>query len=257
MSLSNNTDRKNISKIRNKNPGGIVYVEFKGNRRESYHNPFEFPFKRGDLAIVAADRGSDAGKVKHIAAKAVGCPKKRPQYDVIRLANSKDKERRSWLAERELNAAIVCKEKIVQYRLPMQLVDSEYRFDGLKLNFFFKADGRIDFRDLVKDLAGVFRTRIELRQIGARDETKRCCSMGVCGKELCCSSFLTQFQPITTNMAKEQNLQLNPSKLSGVCGRLKCCLAFETPEVYSKKTGTSLSQQSALSDESRVDAISD
>ena len=192
-----------------------------------------------------------------MAKKPPKCPKKRPQYDVIRLANSKDIDRQSWLTEKEENAMLVCNEKIEQYRLPMKLVDSEYRFDGLKLNFFFKADGRIDFRELVRDLASVFRTRIELRQIGARDETKRCCTMGVCGKELCCSSFLTKFLPITTNMAKEQNLQLNPAKLSGVCGRLKCCLAYETPELDSTEVKSSYDRITLNSDELQIDAISD
>jgi len=256
MSYENVAENR-ATDISSRAKGGVVYVEFKGNRRESYYNPFEFPFKRGDLAIVAADRGDDAGKVKHVAKKPSKCPKTRPQFDVIRLANSKDLERQSRLAEKEQNAIMVCNEKIEQYRLPMKLVDSEYRFDGLKLNFFFKADGRIDFRELVRDLASVFRTRIELRQIGARDETKRCCTMGVCGKELCCSMFMTNFLPITTNMAKDQNLQLNPSKLSGVCGRLKCCLAFETPEPDSEVVKSSYNRNMENSDVSQIEEISD
>ena len=216
--------------------GGIIHIEFKGNRRKSYKNPYEFPFKKGDLAIVAADRGNDAGTVKHITKKLPNCPKSRPKYDVIRLGNSKDKERQNWLTEKEKNAFLICNEKIEEFSLPMKLVDSEYRFDGLKLNFFFKAKSHVDFRELVKDLASVFRTRIELRQVGARDETKRCCTHGICGRELCCSSFMTEFHPITTNMAKAQNLLPIPEKLQGRCGKLKCCLRFEYPQLCGKRS---------------------
>jgi cell fate regulator YaaT (PSP1 superfamily) len=217
-------DTKNDEKLRT---GGLLWVEFKGHRRDFFANPYEFPFRKNDIAIVEADRGEDAGIVNFVFNSREQFKQVKPEYAVIRRATSQDKDRIEWLHEREIEAFDICNEKIDWHGLPMKLVDTEYRFDGLKLIFYFTADGRVDFRELVRDLAGTFRTRIELRQIGARDEVKRFEGYGVCGYRLCCITHLTHFQPITTQLAKMQNLILNPSKLSGVCGKLKCCLDYE------------------------------
>jgi len=212
---------------KNSNRGGRIWVEFKGHRRAAFMNPYEFPFKRGDIAVVEADRGEDAGTVRHVISSVLNKSVDIPEFSVIRRATTQDHERLNLLRNREKEAKEICQRKIGIHKLPMNLVDSEYRFDGLKLIFYFTADGRVDFRELVKDLASSFRTRIELRQIGSRDEAKRIDSFGVCGYCLCCVSHLNYFQPITTTMAKAQNLILNPSKLSGLCGKLKCCLGYE------------------------------
>ncbi len=245
------------SNFRGARRGNLIVVEFKGNRREVFGNPWEFPFKYNDIAIVEADRGQDAGRVKHLCIeKNSGVTK--TDFDVIRRGTTQDSQRIARLREYEVQALALCREKIIKHSLPMKLVEAEYRFDGLKLTFFFTADGRIDFRDLVKDLAGTFRTRIELRQIGARDETKRTDSYGSCGRRLCCVSFIDSFQPITTQMAKVQNLILNPSKLSGCCGRLKCCLAFEH-DIYIQgimgKSPAAIGQEDE--DSSDIDKLSD
>lgn len=218
--------------------GGKVWIEFRGHRRAVFSNPYEFPFRSGDTAIVEADRGEDAGRVIHVIGRDQISGEMSPEFSVIRRANSRDLDRINWLKEREKQALQTFKIKVNQHNLPMNLVDIEYRFDGLKLTFYFTADGRVDFRELVRDLAGTFRTRIELRQIGARDETKRWDGFGVCGRRLCCVSFLNSFQPITTHMAKLQNLILNPSKLSGLCSRLKCCLSYEFSHYESESDST-------------------
>ncbi|MCF7811214.1 stage 0 sporulation protein [bacterium] len=208
------------------NRGSYVIVEFKGHRRDIFSNPYEFPFKQGDVAVTEADRGQDAGEVRCVH-KSLPPIVEKPEFSVIRKATIQDRQCIDRLREYEAQTLAVCRKKIKHHNLAMKLSEAECRFDGLKLTFFFTADGRVDFRDLVRDLAGTFRTRIELRQIGARDETKRFEGYGTCGRRLCCVSFLNEFQPITTQMAKTQNLILNPSKLSGWCSRLKCCLAFE------------------------------
>ena len=221
--------QENQTKSDNKavNRGGMIWVEFKGHRRSAFSNPYEFPFKRGDIAVVEADRGEDAGTVRHVISSILNTGDEAPEFSVIRRATTQDHERLGLLRNREVEARDICQKKINAHKLPMNLVDSEYRFDGLKLIFYFTADGRVDFRELVKDLASSFRTRIELRQIGSRDEAKRIDSYGVCGYCLCCVSHLNYYQPITTTMAKAQHLILNPSKLSGLCGKLKCCLGYE------------------------------
>ncbi|MDP8229252.1 MAG: regulatory iron-sulfur-containing complex subunit RicT [Candidatus Electryoneaceae bacterium] len=221
-------ERYSLSAKRSKH----IIIEFKGNRRKQFYNPFEFPFKLGDTAIVEADRGEDAGIVRHILNSAL------PQHDypmfkVVRRASTEDFRRIEYHRELEPSAYEICQKKIIEHRLPMRLVDSEYRFDGLKLMFFYTADARVDFRELVRDLAGTFRTRIELRQIGTRDELKRWDTYGVCGLKLCCTTFLNTFHTITTQIARSQNLILNPAKLSGMCGRLKCCLRFEYEDYLS------------------------
>ncbi|MBU0517645.1 stage 0 sporulation protein [bacterium] len=189
----------------------------------------EFPFQISDLAVVRVEKGEDLGKVVHLLER---LPENRtaPEHEVLRRATRQDLQSLESYRGQETEAKQICKEKIANHSLAMKLVDVEYQFDGRKLIFYFTADGRIDFRQLVKDLAATFRTRIELRQIGARDETRRFGGLGPCGLQLCCAVFIREFCPITTQMAKDQNLPLNPSKISGCCGRLKCCLQYELEE---------------------------
>lgn len=213
---------------------GLVLVQFKGNRRELFRNPYELPFQPGDLALVEAERGQDAGWVRHRLDAVVAVGGDRPRWAVLRRALPADHERYQRLRDQEPRALQICRERAAARHLNMDLVDAEYRFDGLKLTFYFSAEGRVDFRELVRDLAAVFKTRIELRQIGARDIVKRLDGMGSCGQQLCCVRFLDKFKPITTQMAKHQNLILNPAKLSGPCGRLKCCLAYEYEQYAGK-----------------------
>lgn len=207
----------------------IIGVEFKGNRRNLFNNPMEFPFKINDLAVVRVEKGEDLGSVVHLIER-LPADRPRPECEVLRRATAKDIRTLAEYRAKEEAAKVTCKEKIANHGLLMKLVDVEYQFDGRKLTFFFTADGRIDFRQLVKDLAATFRTRIELKQIGARDEIRRFGGLGPCGRPLCCSVFIHEFCPITTQMAKDQNLPLNPSKISGCCGRLKCCLQHELDE---------------------------
>jgi cell fate regulator YaaT (PSP1 superfamily) len=204
----------------------IIGIEFKGNRRQLFSNPMEFPFKLGDLAVVRVEKGEDLGRVVHLLER---MPERLSQveFEILRRATDKDIKTLEEYRTKETSAQQICKEKIQNHGLEMKLVDVEYQFDGRKLTFFFTADGRIDFRQLVKDLAATFRTRIELKQIGARDETRRFGGLGPCGRHLCCAVYIVEFCPITTQMAKDQNLPLSPSKISGCCGRLKCCLRHE------------------------------
>ena len=206
----------------------IIEVEFKGGRTEQCKNTMEFPFEVGDFVIVEVDKGEHLGKVAHLEMKSGAKPLEEIEFRVLRKAVSKDIQTFREICSREQESMKVCKRKVMEHNLPMKLVDVEYQFDLRKLTFYFTADGRIDFRELVKDLAAHFKVRIELRQIGVRDETKRLGGLGVCGLQLCCTTFLDHFCPITTQMAKLQNLSLNPQKLSGTCGRLKCCLKYET-----------------------------
>jgi cell fate regulator YaaT (PSP1 superfamily) len=204
----------------------VVRVEFKGNRRAYFSNPMEFPLQIGNLVIVQVEKGEDMGRIVCLLGRLPDLMAA-PQFAVLRRATPKDVAAAKEYRVREISARAICLEKIAKNNLVMKLVDVEYQFDGRKLTFYFTADGRVDFRQLVKDLAAAFRTRIELRQIGARDETRRFSGSGPCGRLLCCSSFINEFCPITTQMAKDQNLPLNPSKISGCCGRLKCCLGYE------------------------------
>jgi len=204
----------------------IIGIEFKGNRRHLFNNPMEFPFRMGDYAVVRVEKGEDLGRIVHLI-ESLPEDRAKPEFEVLRKATAKDLKTLEEYRTREEAAKETCKEKIAKHGLEMKLVDVEYQFDGRKLTFYFTADGRIDFRQLVKDLAATFRTRIELKQIGARDETRRFGGLGPCGLRLCCASFILDFCPITTQMAKDQNLPLNPSKISGCCGRLKCCLHHE------------------------------
>jgi len=181
--------------------------------------------------VVDVERGQDLGRISHLGRRPEAPGEEPPACFIVRRANESDLKVEQQNRDREPEAARIARQKILDHHLEMKLVDVEVQWDGRKMTFYFTADGRVDFRELVKDLAATFRTRIDLRQIGARDETKRRGGYGVCGEPLCCGSFLGQFQPITTQMPRDQYLPLNPAKLSGVCSRLKCCLRYEL-DVY-------------------------
>ena len=205
----------------------IIGVRFRNVGKVYYFSPRELDICVGDHVIVETARGVEMGTVL-IPPKEVDDDKVvQPLKPVIRIATDDDEKVIEKNKEKEAEAYVICKEKIAKHGLDMKLVAAEYTFDNNKLLFYFTADGRIDFRELVKDLASVFRTRIELRQIGVRDETKMLGGIGICGRELCCRSYLTDFVPVSIKMAKEQGLSLNPAKISGACGRLMCCLAYE------------------------------
>lgn len=205
----------------------VVGIRFRNAGKIYYFDPLDIDFSTGDHAIVETARGIEYGTVM-IAPREVEDDKViQPLKPVIRRATPQDDQTVIDNREKEKHAYKVCMEKIAKHELQMKLVQAEYTFDNNKLLFYFTADGRIDFRELVKDLASVFRTRIELRQIGVRDETKMLGGIGICGRELCCCTYLSDFVPVSIKMAKEQNLSLNPTKISGVCGRLMCCLKNE------------------------------
>lgn len=205
----------------------IVGIRFRTAGKIYYFDPLDFELETAMHVIVETARGVEMGTVL-IPPKEMDDDKViQPLKPVIRVATDEDEKNVERNREREKEAFRICKEKIIRHGLEMKLVDAEYTFDNNKLLFYFTADGRIDFRELVKDLAAVFRTRIELRQIGVRDETKMMGGLGICGRELCCKSYLSDFVPVSIKMAKEQNLSLNPTKISGVCGRLMCCLKNE------------------------------
>ncbi len=205
----------------------VIGVRFRTAGKIYYFDPAGMQIKRGDHVIVETARGIEYGFVvlgnRQVEESKVVLPLK----PVIRMATQEDEAVEKRNREKEKEAFRICKEKIKKHNLEMKLIDAEYTFDNNKVLFYFTADGRIDFRELVKDLASVFRTRIELRQVGVRDETKIMGGIGICGRTLCCHSFLSEFIPVSIKMAKEQNLSLNPSKISGVCGRLMCCLKNE------------------------------
>ena len=205
----------------------IVGIRFRNVGKIYYFDPLDYDLETAMHVIVETARGVEMGTVL-IPPKEVDDDKVvQPLKPVIRIATDDDEKVIEKNKEKEAEAYVICKEKIAKHGLDMKLVAAEYTFDNNKLLFYFTADGRIDFRELVKDLASVFRTRIELRQIGVRDETKMLGGIGICGRELCCRSYLTDFVPVSIKMAKEQNLSLNPTKISGVCGRLMCCLKNE------------------------------
>ena len=205
----------------------VVGIRFRNAGKIYYFDPLDIDFSTGDHAIVETARGIEYGTVM-IAPREVEDDKViQPLKPVIRRATPQDDQTVIDNREKEKHAYKVCMEKIAKHELQMKLVQAEYTFDNNKLLFYFTADGRIDFRELVKDLASVFRTRIELRQIGVRDETKMLGGIGICGRELCCCTYLSDFVPVSIKMAKEQNLSLNPTKISGVCGRMMCCLKNE------------------------------
>lgn len=205
----------------------VIGVRFRNAGKIYYFDPLDLDIEVGQNVIVETARGIEYGHVL-IAPREVDDSKViQPLKAVIRLATPEDDEIERKNKEKEKDAFKICLEKIAKHKLQMKLIDAEYTFDNNKVLFYFTADGRIDFRELVKDLAAVFRTRIELRQIGVRDETKIRGGLGICGRPLCCSTYLTEFAAVSIKMAKEQNLSLNPTKISGVCGRLMCCLTNE------------------------------
>ena len=212
----------------------IIGVRFKKLGKIYFFNPGDFKVKKGTKVIVETAQGEEYGEVlipnRYVDDEKIISPLKK----VTRIANGKDHKHYEECRKIEKEAFEVCKKKIKEHKLAMTLTDVEYKFDNSKILFYFTADGRIDFRELVKDLAAIYKTRIELRQIGVRDEVKRIGGNGVCGRELCCCSFLRDFEAVSIKMAKEQNLSLNPSKISGNCGRLMCCLKYEN-EVYEEK----------------------
>lgn len=214
---------KNIIGVRFKNPGKVYFFD-----------PGNLDIEKGKKVIVETSQGQEIGEVvsniKSVSEESLTTPLKK----VIRIATSKDIQNDAENRKKEKEAFKIAEEKIKKYKLDMNLTEVEYKFDNSKIIFYFTADGRIDFRELVKDLAAVFKTRIELRQIGVRDEVKKIGGNGVCGRELCCCSFLENFATVSIKMAKEQNVSLNPSKISGNCGRLMCCLKYEQ-EVYEDK----------------------
>ena len=205
----------------------IIGVRFKSVGKIYYFSPNNIVFKSGSYAIVETTRGIECGEVVMINRLVNDEDIISPLKCVIREATQQDVDKVEENARKEKEAFRICLKKITEHELDMKLIDVEYTFDNNKILFYFTADGRVDFRELVKDLAGIFRTRIELRQIGVRDEAKMLGGYGVCGKPFCCNTFLGDFQPVSIKMAKEQGLSLNPTKISGTCGRLMCCLKYE------------------------------
>ena len=205
----------------------IVGVRFRNAGKVYYFDPKGYKIKAGDHVIVETARGVEYGTVIGGIREVTDDRVVQPLKAVIRVATQEDDLRAEKSRVKEKDAMRICNEKIRKHKLDMKLIDAEYTFDNNKVLFYFTADGRIDFRELVKDLAAVFKMRIELRQIGVRDETKILGGIGICGRVLCCNSFLSEFAPVSIKMAKEQNLSLNPTKISGVCGRLMCCLKNE------------------------------
>lgn len=205
----------------------VIGVRFKNVGKVYYFDPDGRQMELAQRVIVETARGIECGEVALANRQVEDANVVKPLKKVIRTANKEDLDQLERNKQREKQAFTVCEDKINQHKLDMKLVDVEYTFDNNKILFYFTADGRVDFRDLVKDLASVFRTRIELRQIGVRDEAKMLGGLGICGKPFCCSTFLGEFQPVSIKMAKEQGLSLNPTKISGTCGRLMCCLKYE------------------------------
>ena len=205
----------------------VIGVRFRNAGKIYYFSPGNMEIKTGDHVIVETARGIEYGYVVLGSRDVEEGKVIQPLKSVIRMATKDDKNKEQLNRKKEKDAFKICQEKIRKHNLEMKLIDVEYTFDNNKILFYFTADGRIDFRELVKDLASVFKTRIELRQVGVRDETKIVGGVGICGRALCCHSYLTEFIPVSIKMAKEQNLSLNPTKISGVCGRLMCCLKNE------------------------------
>ncbi len=205
----------------------VAGIRFKRVGKVYYFDPDKLKLKAGDHVIVETARGIEYGTVviplKEVTDDEIVSPLKK----ILRLATEEDDRQIAENKEKEKEAMALCREKIQKHNLDMKLIDVEYTFDHNKILFYFSADGRVDFRELVRDLASVFKTRIELRQIGVRDEAKMMGGLGICGRQLCCSLFLSDFEPVSIKMAKEQNLSLNPTKISGTCGRLMCCLKNE------------------------------
>lgn len=215
----------------------VVGIRFRNVGKIYYFNPKGYRMKAGDHVIVETARGIEYGRVVLASKEIPDEEVVHPLKEVLRVATPEDDEREAQNRKKEKDAFKICQKKIREHGLEMKLIDAEYTFDNNKVLFYFTADGRIDFRLLVKDLAAIFKTRIELRQIGVRDETKILGGIGICGRCLCCHTYLSEFAPVSIKMAKEQNLSLNQTKISGVCGRLMCCLKNEqeTYEELNKK----------------------
>ena len=212
----------------------IIGVRFKKPGKIYFFDPKDFEIRNHDFVIVETNQGEEYGEVVIGNREMKEENITKPLKQVVRIATYKDRKHYEENKKKEKEAFEICKKKIKEHKLNMTLTDVDFKFDNSKLLFYFTAEGRIDFRDLVKDLAAIFKTRIELRQIGVRDEVKRIGGNGVCGRELCCCSFLNNFETVSIKMAKEQNMSLNPSKISGNCGRLMCCLKYEQ-DVYDEK----------------------
>jgi cell fate regulator YaaT (PSP1 superfamily) len=205
----------------------VVGVKFRDHGRIYDYDSSEFTLKEQDIVIVETDHGPELGFVARMPLERNPSFFNRSLKKLIRLANEVDMEQGRRNLSREREAKKLCRIKIQEHKLPMKLIEVESFLDGSKIIFYFVSEGRVDFRALVKDLAGVFKTRIEMRQVGVRNEAKMIGGIGTCGREFCCCSFLKEFEPVSVKMAKEQNLALNPQKISGACGRLMCCLAYE------------------------------
>lgn len=205
----------------------IIGVRFKKAGKIYYFDPLDLPFEVGEGVIVETARGIEFGEVVIGVREVEKKELQKPLKPIIRRADEEDYARVEANQRKEKEAYVICEEKIEKHKMDMKLINVEYTFDNSKIVFYFTAEGRVDFRDLVKDLASVFKTRIELRQIGVRDETKMLGGLGPCGRPACCAEFLGDFQPVSIKMAKEQNLSLSPTKISGLCGRLMCCLGYE------------------------------
>ena len=209
----------------------VAGVRFKTAGKVYYFDPADVDVKMGDNVIVETARGMEYGTVTMDVAEVSEKDIVAPLKKIVRIANEKDQKQHIENVKKKERAMALCQEKVDKHGLVMKLIDVEYTFDNSKIVFYFTADGRVDFRELVKDLAGVFKMRIELRQIGVRDEAKMLGGIGSCGRSLCCHSWLADFEPVSIKMAKVQNLSLNPTKISGICGRLMCCLKYEN-DIY-------------------------
>lgn len=238
----------------------VTGVSFKSPGKIYYFDPGEFNLKKGMHVIVDTAMGEEYGEVI-IPTKEVDDEKiEETLKKVLRISTPKEDKIRTEFKEKEQEAFEICQEKIKEYDLPMKLIEAEYKYDGTKLTFYFSSDKRIDFRELVKSLAAIFKTRIEMRQIGVRDEVKRLGGNGICGRELCCCSFLRNFETVSIKMAKEQNMSLNPSKISGNCGRLMCCLKYEHDVYCDKlkslpKIGAEVRTQDGIGEVSSVETL--
>ena len=215
----------------------VAAVKFRTSQKHYYFDPAGFEIRGGDFVIVETARGTELGIVRGELLKVSEKEFGKTIRPILRKATQEDLRKDGEQQERRKDAVRQCKQKIDEYGLQMKLIDAEYTFDGSKLIFYFTAEKRVDFRELVKDLAGCFRMRIELRQVGVRDETRILGGFGTCGRELCCKGWLTDFEPVSIKMAKVQNLSLNPGKISGCCGRLMCCLKYENDVYAELKTG--------------------
>ncbi len=229
----------------------IVGVRFRNAGKAYYFDPAGHALAVGDLVMVETARGIECGTVCIPNRTVEDETVVQPLRPVVRVANDEDKKQLKENEERRRRAMNLCQERIAAHKLDMKLVDAEYAFDNSKLLFYFTAEGRVDFRELVKDLASSFHTRIELRQIGVRDEAKMLGGLGICGRPFCCSEFLADFQPVSIKMAKEQGLSLNPTKISGTCGRLMCCLKYEQEAYESLLRATPKNGSAVITDEGR------